>query len=74
MNAVCLIHRVAWFYDGFAADRSLAELVSSYSFFAPGAITGVALSMRMSRHFGSSATYQKVKVAALVGLHDVVDV
>ena len=28
----------------------------------------------MARHFRSAATHQKVKVAALVGLHDVVDV
>ena len=28
------MHRIEGLYDGFAADRSLAELVSSYRFFA----------------------------------------
>ena len=27
---VCLMHRIEGFYDGFAVDRSLAELVSGY--------------------------------------------
>ena len=31
--AVCLTLRVEGFYDGFAADRSLAELVSCYKDF-----------------------------------------
>jgi len=31
MTAICLNHRVEWFYDGFAADRSLALLVSDYT-------------------------------------------
>ena len=29
-KVLCLIHRIEGFYDGFAADRSLAELVSGY--------------------------------------------
>ena len=29
-NEGCLKYRIDWFYDGFAADRSLAELVSCY--------------------------------------------
>ena len=32
MTAVHLNHRVEWLYDGFAADRSLALLVSDYTF------------------------------------------
>ena len=32
MTAVRLNHRVEWFYDGFAADHSLALLVSDYTF------------------------------------------
>ena len=31
MAAVCLKRRVEWLYDGFAADRSLALLVSDYT-------------------------------------------
>jgi hypothetical protein len=30
VHAVCLAHRVAWFYDGCAAERSLARLGSCY--------------------------------------------
>ena len=30
MAAVCLKRRVEWLYDGYAADRSLALLVSDY--------------------------------------------
>ena len=30
-NEGCLTHRIDWFYDGYAADRSLAELVSDYT-------------------------------------------
>ncbi len=33
MTTMFLIHRIIWVYDGFAADRSLAELVSCYGFF-----------------------------------------
>ena len=33
-NEACLTHRIDWFYDGFAADRSLAKLVSGYRDFA----------------------------------------
>ena len=31
MTAICLNHRVEWFCDGYAADRSLALLVSDYT-------------------------------------------
>ena len=31
MAAVCLKRRGEWLYDGFAADRSLALLVSDYT-------------------------------------------
>ena len=31
MAAVCLNHRVEWFFDGYAADRSLVLLVSDYT-------------------------------------------
>ena len=34
MTTMFLMHRVIWIYVGFAADRSLAELVSCYGFFA----------------------------------------
>ena len=34
MTTMFLMHRVIWIYDGFAADRSLAELVSCYGAFA----------------------------------------
>ena len=32
MTAICLNHRIEWLYDGFAADHSLALLVSGYTF------------------------------------------
>ena len=32
MAAVCLKRRVEWLYDGYAAERSLALLVSDYTF------------------------------------------
>ena len=31
MAAVCLKRRVEWLYDGYAAERSLALLVSDYT-------------------------------------------
>ena len=31
MTAMRLNHQVEWFYDGYAADRSLALLVSDYT-------------------------------------------
>ena len=32
MTAMQLNHRVEWLYDGYAAERSLALLVSDYTF------------------------------------------
>ena len=32
MTAMQLNHRVEWFYDGYAAERSLVLLVSGYTF------------------------------------------
>ncbi len=39
-NVVCLTPRIEGFYDGYAADRSLAELVSGYKNCAASEVCG----------------------------------